>query len=251
MSGSPQEVVTLLEATEPAVREEAWGRFVNRFSPSLLHAVRSLTREHDRVMDCYAHLLEQLRADDARRLRRYSEDPRSSFDTWLVVVARRVVLDLRGGRAVHRAHEEDEIVAVIGSALSRRKGSRRSGFVAISGSRTLDGDRPLEFEVMRQEHRSHAALALAGRRCGRGPSGHLSKRPRRPEPEPCISPLTGRRPNWRRSRRVQIEMEASNEQFRRSDPAVGPPPSSTTRYGSSVHFTSGLVGSNVPSGFGL
>ena len=94
MAGSPQELVTLLEATDPAVRNEAWGRFVNRFSPLLLHAVRSLTREHDRVMDCYAHLLEQLRVDDARRLRRYSEDPRSSFDTWLVVVARRVVLDL-------------------------------------------------------------------------------------------------------------------------------------------------------------
>lgn len=94
MPGTPQEVVKLLEAADPAVWDEAWGRFVNRFSPLLLHTVRSLTREHDRVMDCYAHLLEQLRADGARKLRRYSEDPRSSFDTWLVVVARRLVLDL-------------------------------------------------------------------------------------------------------------------------------------------------------------
>ena len=118
MPGSPPEVLTLLEATDPALRDEAWGRFVDRFSPLLLHSVRSLTREHDRVMDCYAHLLEQLRADDARRLRQYSEDPRSSFDTWLVVVARRVVLDLLRHR-YGRLRQDDA------GAVSKRAERRR------------------------------------------------------------------------------------------------------------------------------
>jgi RNA polymerase sigma factor (sigma-70 family) len=44
-------------------------------------------------MDRYACVLEQLRADDFRRLRRYVADGRSEFSTWLVVVAQRICLD--------------------------------------------------------------------------------------------------------------------------------------------------------------
>lgn len=60
-------------------------------------------------MDAYAHVLEELRNDDCRRLRGYASDPRSKFTTWLVVVARRVCVDFhrsRYGRA--RAEESDE-----------------------------------------------------------------------------------------------------------------------------------------------
>ena len=47
-------------------------------------------------------MLDELRRDDCRRLRRFSADGRSRFSTWLVVVARRLCLDhyrLRYGRA--------------------------------------------------------------------------------------------------------------------------------------------------------
>jgi len=44
-------------------------------------------------MDAYALALEQLRADDCRRLRRYAEEPGAKFSTWLVVVVRRICLD--------------------------------------------------------------------------------------------------------------------------------------------------------------
>jgi RNA polymerase sigma factor (sigma-70 family) len=93
MAGAPQELQDLLEARGPGERDEAWARFVNRFSPLLLHTARSLTPEHDRAMDAYVHVLERLREDDCRRLRVYVEDPRSQFMTWLVIVARHLCLD--------------------------------------------------------------------------------------------------------------------------------------------------------------
>lgn len=49
-------------------------------------------------MDAYAHILEQLRCDDCRRLRGYAADPRSKFTTWLVVVTRRACVDFHRSR---------------------------------------------------------------------------------------------------------------------------------------------------------
>jgi RNA polymerase sigma factor (sigma-70 family) len=72
------------------------------YSRLLLHAARGVSRDHDAAMDAYAYLLEQLRADDFRRLRAYVAEPDSKFTTWLVVVARRLCLDRireRYGRA--------------------------------------------------------------------------------------------------------------------------------------------------------
>lgn len=44
-------------------------------------------------MDGYAYVLEALAEDCNRRLRAYAPDGRTHFTTWLVVVARRLVLD--------------------------------------------------------------------------------------------------------------------------------------------------------------
>ena len=49
-------------------------------------------------MDAYAHVLESLREDDFRRLRTYAADGRSSFGTWLVVVANRLCIDRHRSR---------------------------------------------------------------------------------------------------------------------------------------------------------
>ncbi len=93
MAAAPQELQDLLQANGSVARDEAWGRFVNRFSPLLLHTARSVGRNHDRAMDCYAFVLERLREDRGRRLRAYTETPGTQFTTWLVVVARRLCLD--------------------------------------------------------------------------------------------------------------------------------------------------------------
>ena len=90
---APEELHELLAARDADARERAWGRFVGRFSPLILHTARSVIRERDGAMDAYAVALEQLRADDCRRLRRYSEEPGAKFSTWLVVVVRRICLD--------------------------------------------------------------------------------------------------------------------------------------------------------------
>ena len=93
MSRTPQELRDFLAAPSPAAGDEAWARFIQRFSPLLLHTARVVTRDHDRAMDAYTLVLGQLREDAGKRLRQYAEDPRSQFSTWLVVVTRRLCLD--------------------------------------------------------------------------------------------------------------------------------------------------------------
>lgn len=98
----PPEVSRLLAASDPAAREVAWKTFLEAHSRLLLHAARGLGRDYDAAMDAYAYLVEQLQADDFRRLRAYVSEPGSKFTTWLVVVARRLCLDRlreRYGRA--------------------------------------------------------------------------------------------------------------------------------------------------------
>ncbi len=65
-------------------------------------------------MDRYTCVLEELRANDFRRLRAYVADGRSEFSTWLVVVAQRICLDhrrkrygrFRAGDGASSEHEE-------------------------------------------------------------------------------------------------------------------------------------------------
>ena len=101
----------MLDAPGAAERESAWGRFVHRYSPLLLHTARTVAHEHDLTMDVYTHVLEQLRAENVRRLRNYTADPRSQFSTWLVVVARRLSVDFlrhRYGRTDRHEGTNDE-----------------------------------------------------------------------------------------------------------------------------------------------
>lgn len=97
-SGLPCELSTLLTAVDGEERDGAWATFTNRYSRLLLHTVRGCSSHHDDAMDRYAFVLEKLRDDDCRRLRRYVADGRSEFTTWLVVVSRRLCEDFRRGK---------------------------------------------------------------------------------------------------------------------------------------------------------
>jgi RNA polymerase sigma factor (sigma-70 family) len=113
----PPELLGLLNAPDPVAREAAWEAFVGVHSRLLMYVARSISPEYDAAMDAYAYLLEQLRADDYRRLHGYAADGRSKFTTWLVVVARRLCLDqLR--RRYGRARGEDP-------AVGERRAERR------------------------------------------------------------------------------------------------------------------------------
>lgn len=94
----PSELHTLLAARTSFGRQRAWTRFLETHSPLILHTVRSLGGDEDAAMDRYAFVVEQLRKDDCRRLRGYVDDGRTRFTTWLVVVVRRLALDLHRQR---------------------------------------------------------------------------------------------------------------------------------------------------------
>lgn len=84
----------LLEAHSAQDADVAWRAFMGEHSRLVLHVCRTVWRSHDDAMDAYAQVLEHLRSDDYRRLHEFARAPRSKVSTWLVVVARRICLDL-------------------------------------------------------------------------------------------------------------------------------------------------------------
>jgi RNA polymerase sigma factor (sigma-70 family) len=93
MSPLPLALSLLLNASTDAERERAWHSFLEEYTRLLLHVARSVHASHDDAMDAYTFVLEELGADEYRLLRKYGEDGRSKFTTWLVVVTRRLCLD--------------------------------------------------------------------------------------------------------------------------------------------------------------
>lgn len=94
MAGSPPpELAALLERTDPDSRERAWSDFLDRYSDLILRAARSFGGDYDAAMDRYEHALAGLRRDDFQCLRSYAVRARSEFESWLVVVVRRLCMD--------------------------------------------------------------------------------------------------------------------------------------------------------------
>ena len=89
----PTELSQLLAASTEEARDAAWARFVSAHHRLLLHVARSSERDHDAAMDAYVFILDHLRRDDCKRLRTYAALRRSTFTTWLVVVAKRLCVD--------------------------------------------------------------------------------------------------------------------------------------------------------------
>ena len=157
----PPELARLL-AAPPSQRDNAWAAFLQTFSGPLLRVARSLGGDHDAVMDRYAHVLDQLRSDDYRRLRAYDRPGAGDFVLWLVVVARRLCLDhhrIRYGRARQQPGGAGE------SQDARRTRRRLVDLVgaeidpAVLASR--HGDAPDEI-VVRMERTQAVDAALAG-----------------------------------------------------------------------------------------
>jgi RNA polymerase sigma factor (sigma-70 family) len=108
---TPRSLDRLLTAVARKEQEHvdaAWRAFVSEYSRLLLHVTRSVTSTHDDAMDAYAFVLEQLRADQCRRLREFATEPRSKLSTWIVVVARRLSLDLYRHRYGRRRGNDGE-----------------------------------------------------------------------------------------------------------------------------------------------
>ncbi len=132
---------SLLTASGPEPRSNAWAAFLSRYSAALLHAARSMGGDHDLVMDRYAFIVEALERDDFRRLRIYLTEGRGAFTTWLLVVARRLCLD-------HHRHRYGRLQSDGPAAIGRRTERKRLadllgdelGFLTLPSG----GDRPDE-----------------------------------------------------------------------------------------------------------
>jgi RNA polymerase sigma factor (sigma-70 family) len=94
----PIVVARLLDASDAAARDAAWGEFVAAHSRLIFHVARGFGGERDVIMDRYTYVLDHLRVDDFRRIRAFVADGRSEFSTWLVVVAQHACLDHRRQR---------------------------------------------------------------------------------------------------------------------------------------------------------
>jgi RNA polymerase sigma factor (sigma-70 family) len=121
MAERPGLLARLLESHTLPAQDEAWAGLVKAHTDLLLRTARYFGGDHDAVMDRYAFILEQLRRDQFRRLRGYNPRDESTFEVWLVAVARRLCLDHhrhRYGR-VKSADREDESTAL--ERLGRRR----------------------------------------------------------------------------------------------------------------------------------
>jgi RNA polymerase sigma factor (sigma-70 family) len=108
----PDELARLLAAAPGAESDAAWTGFLESYSALLLRVAQAFGPGYDDTLDRYAHMLDELRRHDCRRLRSFAADGRSRFSTWLVVVARRLCLDhyrLRYGRARGRTRERTAV----------------------------------------------------------------------------------------------------------------------------------------------
>jgi RNA polymerase sigma factor (sigma-70 family) len=117
----PAEVNILLTASDDTVRGRAWEGFVRKYRRLISHAARSLGGDYETSMDRYTLVLEQLRADDFRRLRPYSSQPDAKFTTWLTVVARRICADHSRSRYGRRRANDNPSGFVSDEIRTRRR----------------------------------------------------------------------------------------------------------------------------------
>ena len=107
----PIVVARLLDSSDTAARDAAWGEFVAAHSRLIFHVARGFGGERDLIMDRYTYVLDQLRANDFRRIRAFVADGRSEFSTWLVVVAQHACLD-------HRRHRFGRFRRVVDGSIA-------------------------------------------------------------------------------------------------------------------------------------
>ena len=108
----PPELADLLSAADEVTRQRAWDAFLEVYGELILRAARSVNRDHDAAMDAYTHVLERLRADEFARLRTFSGGDRDNLSRWIVVVSRRMCMDLhrqRYGRTREHTPERERL----------------------------------------------------------------------------------------------------------------------------------------------
>ena len=156
----PPELARLLASSDDLSREKAWRVFLDTFSPLILHAARSASTGYDEGMDAYAAALDGLRADNYRKLKGYSADPRSKFSTWLVVVVRRVCIDAQRERFGRGSAKEKAEGISEDRAARRRLATLTSAAIELESLPDSNGTRP-DQKVRQEDLHAHLESALA------------------------------------------------------------------------------------------
>lgn len=117
----PPELAALINGSKQQGPEKSWGKFLEVHHRLFLRVAHTVGADYDAAMDHYAHVLEQLRADDFKRLRAYVPDGQTKFTTWLVVVAQRLCLDYHRRLYGRFRREDPDGGTVEGSRSTRRR----------------------------------------------------------------------------------------------------------------------------------
>jgi RNA polymerase sigma factor (sigma-70 family) len=162
-----------LDASDSESRDQAWAAFVQAHSRLLLHTAKVSANGYDDIMDRFAYVLDQLRCDDFRRLRKYASDGRTMFSTWLVVVARRLCIDYhrsqygrprppKGKHSGHRAalEERRDLIDLLGAHIDIAAIEDRSTPDPDSALRTGELRRALEQALSQLAPRDRMLLRL-------------------------------------------------------------------------------------------
>ena len=88
-------VIEQLKRLDSSEHEEAWSGFLEVYTPRILQIIRIQEQNEDNAKDCYVFVCEQLRQNRYQRLRRYCPESGASFNTWLSVVVRNLIIDWR------------------------------------------------------------------------------------------------------------------------------------------------------------
>ncbi|HKU63377.1 MAG TPA: sigma-70 family RNA polymerase sigma factor [Gemmatimonadales bacterium] len=157
----PEEVRRLLDAAPGPGVDQAWGAFVAVYSALLLRAAALHGADYDAVLDRYTYMLDELRRDDCRRLRRFVADGRAGFSSWLSVVARRLCFDHHRSR-YGRSHRPGTPGGRHSAALASRRqlADLRS---AVEDLETVEdsGYKPLDDALDEQKREELLARAVS------------------------------------------------------------------------------------------
>ncbi len=89
---SIQEFLVGLSSRRP---DCAWDKFLNDYSPLILHIARRYENDDDRVMNCYVFVCEKLSDNHFRRLLKFKPEGPAKFRTWLTTVVGNLCIDWR------------------------------------------------------------------------------------------------------------------------------------------------------------
>ena len=74
--------------------DRAWDSFLERFNKLIMAVIRKLVSDHDETMEIYAHVLENLKKDNYKKLTSFFDQRRDyGFESWIAVVARNCCFD--------------------------------------------------------------------------------------------------------------------------------------------------------------